>query len=184
MNKIIPYSIITCDCCTSTGMIRKCRFKNCNYRMCRTCNYKYYIQGKNKKCPACRRDVYKNNCCYLYSKKVVIKIKQKIMNTILYKFINNFQIKLCIFKYCNNDMLNHYIAIILTISLLFFYLCVCRCIYQIHCTIIFPSFCSEPFFSKYFILLAFFGLFILLIYYLVYLFIRSCSNIYKEHDDF
>ena len=34
MNKVIPLSILTCDCCASTGFIRTCKLKNCDYKMC------------------------------------------------------------------------------------------------------------------------------------------------------
>ena len=181
MNKVYP--ILTCDCCAGSGLIRTCKLKNCKYKMCRSCSYKHYIKQNNKKCPACRRNIYENNCCYSYPKRIFIKMKQKFINhNILCTFNNNFQT--CIFKYCNRNMFENYISVILTIFIIFVYSCIFRFIYQIHCPIIFPSFCSEPFFSDYFVLLTFLGLFIVFVYYLIYLFIRACSNIYNEYEDF
>ena len=37
MNKVIPLSILTCDCCASTGFIQKCKLRNCDYKMCLKC---------------------------------------------------------------------------------------------------------------------------------------------------
>ena len=57
MNKVTPISILTCDCCASTGFIRTCKLKNCDYKMCLKCRRKYYIEGQHLQCPACRRNI-------------------------------------------------------------------------------------------------------------------------------
>ena len=175
MNIIHP--ILTCDCCAGFGLIRTCKLKNCNYKMCQSCKYTYYIKQNNTKCPACRRNIYERKYCLSWFKTFFIKIKQKFVHRNS-QFINKIlrYISLC----CNYEMYRIYFLTFLTIIAIFFYACIFRLIYHIHCDIIFPFFCNEPFLSKYFILLAFFGICIAYIYYLIYLFIRGCASYYIE----
>ena len=66
MNKVIPLSILTCDCCASTGFIRTCKLKNCDYKMCLKCRTKYYVEGQHLQCPACRRNINKGSNCIFF----------------------------------------------------------------------------------------------------------------------
>jgi hypothetical protein len=145
MNKVIPLSILTCDCCASTGLIRKCRLKNCNYKMCMECNSKYYIKGQHVNCPACRRNVYSRSN-RIFSLPVYFKrnrigiIRSKIKCERYAIYSGKFIILLC------------------QISYFFFILCVFRYVYHLHCDLFILGSCNEPFISFMFIPYSIFGM--------------------------
>jgi len=156
MNKVIPLSILTCDCCASTGLIRKCRLQNCNYKMCVECNYKYYIKDQQLKCPACRRNIYSiSNGIFIpmYFKRILNKINLFKLNQICIAHSNIDCERYAIYS-------GKFILLLCHISYIFAVLCIFRYVYHLHCDLFILESCNEPFISYMFIPYSIFGMFI------------------------
>lgn len=165
MNKVIPLSILTCDCCTSTGLIRKCRLENCDYKMCLKCRSKYYIEGQNLKCPACRRNINnRSNCIFFLPtyfqdiSKSICKILKKINLSIRNKIFNlNYK------PFCNYFC--QFVGLLFMLAYIFAVLCVFRYVYHIHCELFIIGSCHDDFLSGMFIIYVIIGMFISFIYF-------------------
>lgn len=163
MNKVYP--ILTCDCCCSKGIVRKCQLQNCDYRMCISCRNKY----DDSRCPACRRNIpIKIKKCYIVSNKYKIKY-----------FIENILYFLCNidndtpFRNCR-DILLVFLKIILFFVRLTLFIAImiaCRAVseFEPNCRII--NTCDQSFMCDniaIFILLCIYGFILLCIYCLIF----------------
>lgn len=181
MNKIIPISILTCDCCASTGLIRKCKLTNCDYQMCLKCRNTYYIKGQNQQCPACRRNV-NNGYNRIFFLPTYLKLIYRNFNSIHsrvwnYMFNANYEPLLtCLLKF---------IILLLQLGYIFGVLCIFRYVYHLHCHLFILGSCNDDFISGMFILYVIIGMFISLLYFCVLgcVYTCCCGN-NDEYDDF
>lgn len=185
MNKVIPVSIITCDCCASTGFIRTCKLKNCDYKMCLKCRRKYYIEGQHLQCPACRRNINNgyNRIFFLptYLKlvfKTIYRNLKKIKSSIHHQMrdVDCEPFCTCLFKF---------IVFICQLSYIFCVLCIFRFVYHLHCNLFIFESCTDDFLSEMFIIYVVIGIFISFVYccMLGCVYTCVCGN-NDEYDDF
>jgi len=174
MNKIIPESIISCDCCASFGMIRTCRLPNCDYKMCMKCRNKYYLQGQHLQCPACRRNI-NNGYNRIFFLPTYLKIIFKTVCINLNKMKLSIQGQI-INVYCEPfyECLVRFIVFICQISYIFCLLCVFRFVYHLHCNLFIFGSCGDDFLSDMFVIYVVIGMILSLVYCCIFGCLYTC----------
>jgi len=184
MNKVTPLSILTCDCCTSTGLIRKCRLKNCDYKMCLKCSSKYYIEGQNFKCPACRRNINNGSNCFFFL-PTYLQVISKFIYKIFKKIHLSIRNQIYILNYKTYwSYLCRFIGLLFILAYIFGVLCIFRYVYHLHCGLFILGSCNDDFISEMFIIYVIIGMFISFLYFCVMGCLYTCFCGNNDDADF